>query len=184
ALLAVNDVGGEPGQSMDVGDAHAFLARRATHAPGALNATSTHDSKRSEDVRARLLVLSEHAAEWNAAVERWLPRMRRDRAPIAGRDGLILLQTIAGAWPLVGAPDDAFVTRMQEYMRKAAREAKDETSWREPDEDYEGLLLAHVEQLLTSRELAGVREELHAFMERIALHGAVNSLAQVLLKCA
>lgn len=184
ALLAVNDVGGEPGESLDVTDVHAFLTHRAEREPGALNATSTHDSKRSEDVRARLLVLSEHAEEWNAAVERWLSQMRRNRAPLAVRDELILLQTIVGAWPLTGEPDGDFVTRIQEYMRKAAREAKDETSWRQPDEEYERVLLAQVEQLLTSPELADVRNELRAFVERIALHGAVNSLAQMLLKCA
>ncbi len=184
ALLAVNNVGGEPGQSLDVGDVHMFLAQRARREPGALNATSTHDSKRSEDVRARLLVLSEHAGEWNAPVDRWLPQMRRNRAPLAVRDELILLQTIVGAWPLTGEPDGDFVTRIQEYMRKAAREAKDETSWRQPDDEYERVLLAQAEQLLTSPELADVRNELNAFVERIALHGAVNSLAQVLLKCA
>jgi len=184
ALLAVNDVGGEPGRFMDAEEVSDFFAGRATHSPGALNATSTHDSKRSEDVRARLLVLSERALEWSAFVERWLPLMRRGDDAITSRDELTLLQTLVGAWPLDGAPDQEFVTRVQQYMRKAAREAKRNTDWLEPDEEYERALLALVERVLTSSELATVRSELRAFVERIALHGAVNALAQVVLKCA
>lgn len=184
ALLAVNDVGGEPGESMNASDMHAFFAYRAEHESGALNATSTHDSKRSEDVRARLLVLSERAQEWAAAVERWLPQTRRETTPIALRDELLLLQTVVGAWPLDGPPDEDFSHRIRDYMRKASREAKQETSWLRPDEDYEAALLGHVDRLLTSPELAPVREELRAFANRIALHGAVNSLAKVVLRCA
>src|SRR5690606_23023680 len=92
ALLAVNEVGGEPGESMDAAAVHEFLAYRAEHDSGALNATSTHDSKRSEDVRARLMVLSGRAREWTAAVEAWLPRLRDGVRAVAPRDELLLLQ--------------------------------------------------------------------------------------------
>ncbi len=183
-LLAVNDVGGEPGRFMNADEVNDFFVQRAANAPGALNATSTHDSKRSGDMRARLLVLSERAHEWVASVERWLPFPGGSDVAITRRDELTLLQTLVGAWPLDGPPDEEFVTRVQQYMRKAAREAKRETDWLEPDEAYERALLALVERVLTSSELATVRKELQAFVERIALHGAINALAQVVLKCA
>src|SRR5690606_40447501 len=121
ALLAVNEVGGEPGESMDAAAVHEFLAYRAEHDSGALNATSTHDSKRSEDVRARLMVLSGRAREWTAAVEAWLPRLRDGVRAVAPRDELLLLQTVSGAWPLDGDPDETFRQRIRQYMRKAAR---------------------------------------------------------------
>lgn len=184
ALLAVNEVGGEPGESMDAAAVHEFLAYRAEHDSGALNATSTHDSKRSEDVRARLMVLSGRAREWTAAVEAWLPRLRDGVRAVAPRDELLLLQTVSGAWPLDGDPDETFRQRIREYMRKAAREAKQETSWLDPDEAYEEALFAYVDRLLVSPGAADVRNELRGFVQRIALHGAVNSLAQVVIRCA
>ncbi len=179
-LLAMNEVGGEPEDTADADALHDFLAWRARHEPGALNATSTHDSKRSGDVRARLLVLSECAADWGRLVEEVRPRLQVPGAPIAARDELVLLQTLVGAWPLTDEPDDELTRRVRDYMRKAAREAKEETSWLAPDEAYEEALDRTLERVLQD---SAARATLQAFVERIALHGAMNSLAQVLLKC-
>lgn len=183
-LLAMNEVGGEPEDTADADALHDFFTWRADHEPGALNATSSHDSKRSGDVRARLLVLSECAADWSSLVEDALPRLRAPGAAIAPRDELVLLQTLVGAWPLDAQPDEELTSRVQAYMRKAAREAKEETSWLEPDGAYEKALDDTVQRVLADPAARPLRDALQAFVERIALHGAMNSLAQVLLKCA
>src|SRR5690606_30598238 len=113
-LASANDVGGEPDRAVVPPDAlHTFLAAR-TATPRTLNATSTHDTKRSEDVRARLNVLSELPGEWRAAVERWRDmnaRLRPAAAPDANEEYL-LYQTLVGAWPLAGA-DAEFTERVQ-----------------------------------------------------------------------
>lgn len=183
ALLAVNEVGGEPAEALDAHAVHQFLEERAERAPHALSSTSTHDTKRSEDVRARLLVLAEHAEQWAEAVETWRTVLRSDGARLAPRDELVLLQTLVGAWPLEGEPDPAFTERIQAFMLKAAREAKQETSWLDPDEEYERVLSRTVEHVLHSPAAEQLRSGLREWVERIALHGAVNSLVQTVLKC-
>ncbi len=183
ALLALNEVGGEPERTLDADDVHAFFAQRAGSTAGALNATSTHDTKRSEDVRARLLVLSERPDEWEDAVARWLPMLRSAHARIAPRDEFVLLQTLIGAWPLDRAVDDDFIARIQRFMLKAAREAKQETGWLTPNTGYEQALERTVDHALRSPVLDPFRREVQALVDRIALHGAANSLAQMLLKC-
>jgi (1->4)-alpha-D-glucan 1-alpha-D-glucosylmutase len=187
-LVSLNEVGGEPDRfGVSVDDFHAFNAERAARWPGALSTTSTHDTKRSEDVRARISVLSEMPEAWHAAFTRWVEMNaphRRDadgeRIPDAN-DEYLLYQTLVGAWPLDGDVGEGFVARMQEYMEKATREAKVHTSWINPDETYDEGLRAFIAAILGDRAFV---EDLAAFQRPVARLGMVNSLAQTLLKIA
>ncbi len=170
-LLARCDVGAELRQFSHAPEAiHGALA--ATGASSLL-ATSTHDSKRSEDVRMRIAVLSEMPAAWTASVTRW--RERADRYWTVPPDRVIeytLWQTLVGAWPL---PLD----RAKQYAHKAAREARLRTSWRKPDEAYEQGVVAWLDGVYGDRELLA---EIGRFADEIAPHGDRNSLAQLLVK--
>ena len=141
--------------------------------PRGLLATSTHDTKRSEDVRARIAVLSEVPDEWSAAVTSW--RERAERYWTVAPDRVIeyaLLQTLVGAWPLT-------LERAQTYAHKVSREARLRTSWRHPDEAYDQALAGWLEGLFGDRELVAA---VASFAERIRPHGDRNSLAQLLVK--
>jgi maltooligosyltrehalose synthase len=147
-------------------------------------ATATHDHKRGEDVRARLAVLSEFAAEWAQAVPRWLAQCAR-KQPYAG-DVAILLQMIVGAWPLDLALDDdsrrnAFANRLAQWQEKALREAKLATDWMLPNEAYERATRELLLSLFAPSDQP-VLKEIADFVQRIAPAGAVNGLAQALLK--
>src|SRR5262249_34872232 len=142
--------------------------------PGSLLATSTHDTKRSEDVRARLALLSEMPARWQSGVERWAAmneRQRRDALPDRNIEYLFY-QTLVGAWPL--EPE-----RAQAYMQKAAREAKAHTSWTQPDERYETALRAFVGGALADPAFLA---DLAAFVAPLIAPARITSLAQTLLK--
>ncbi|HEU5074673.1 MAG TPA: malto-oligosyltrehalose synthase [Polyangiaceae bacterium] len=181
-LVALNEVGGDPGHfSESPGEFHAWLRTREQCEPYPLNATSTHDTKRSEDVRARLLVLSEVAERWRAAVRRWRQRLAPTRsssavpglaeAPDAGFEYL-LLQNLVGAWPIDNE-------RMRQYAEKAMREAKRFSSWHQPNEPYEQAVFQYLDRLYRDRELV---EDIEAFVASIRDAGYANSLNQVLLK--
>jgi (1->4)-alpha-D-glucan 1-alpha-D-glucosylmutase len=188
-LISLNEVGGEPGRfGVSVDEFHTWLAKRHDQWPLALNATSTHDTKRSEDVRARINALSELPAEWNAQVNRWAELneslkilVDEDAAP-APNDEYLLYQTLVGAWPL-GELDDAgrrdFSERMQRYMEKATREAKVRTSWINPQEEYDTALADFVAAVLEHEEFLA---EFVPFQRRIARIGMLNSLSQALVK--
>ncbi|HEV2130796.1 MAG TPA: hypothetical protein VGR27_06825, partial [Longimicrobiaceae bacterium] len=157
----------------------------------AMNSTSTHDTKRSEDVRARIHVLSEIPDLWQEQALRWAQmnagkRPMEDGLPIPDRnDEYLLYQTLVGAWPLEELDEEAhagFVERIQQYMEKATREAKVHTSWINPNEQYDQGLREFIGAIL---ERGGKNEfiaELTAFQRPIARMGMVNSLAQTLLK--
>ncbi|MBX3160542.1 MAG: malto-oligosyltrehalose synthase [Deltaproteobacteria bacterium] len=149
----------------------------ASSAPRTLLATSTHDTKRGEDVRARIAVLSEQPTAWASAVERWRARAEHHWGGVAPDRTLeyLLWQTLVGAWPI-----DA--ERACAYATKAAREARLRTSWRAPDAPFEEALLRWVRGVLADEALTG---ELAAFVERLAPRARANSLAQLALKlCA
>jgi (1->4)-alpha-D-glucan 1-alpha-D-glucosylmutase len=173
-LLSRNDVGFEARRfSLSVADFHAKMAERSAHFPHALLATATHDHKRGEDVRARLAVLSEMPQEWSARVREWIERskpLQRDDLPIAA-DVALLLQTIVGAWPVDGA-------RLAAWQEKALREAKLNSDWSAPNERYEAAAREFALRLVDRAETLGIA----AFVESIAAAGAVNGLAQTLLK--
>ena len=142
-LLALNEVGGDPAApGLPIAAFHARMQTRASSWPHGMTATATHDTKRGEDARARLMTLTEIAGEWTSAAARWkilnaphLVTSAKLRAPSVTAE-YMFYQTLLGAWPIEG-PDDSFVERIQAYALKAAREGKEETSWLNPNEAYE-----------------------------------------------
>jgi (1->4)-alpha-D-glucan 1-alpha-D-glucosylmutase len=186
--LALNEVGGDPAAAALPTDAfHQMMRARASDWPHGMTATATHDTKRGEDARARLIALSEIPGEWASSVARWkilnAPHLAVDgemRAPSATFE-YMLYQSLLGAWPL-GRRDDNFLARMQAYALKAAREGKQETSWLNPHEKYETGVQAFLARILdrsVSAEFLGLLETL---ARRVALLGALNSLGQITLK--
>jgi (1->4)-alpha-D-glucan 1-alpha-D-glucosylmutase len=174
-LLALNEVGGAPDRFGLAPDAfHAACAETCRRTPRTLLATSTHDTKRSEDVRARLVLLSETPARWEAAVRRWAARnaRRRRRAGPDHNAEWFLYQTLVGAWPIG-------VERATAAMEKAVREAKEHTSWTAPDAAYEAALRDFVAGALADPEFV---RDLEAFVAPLVAPGRVNALAQTLLK--
>jgi (1->4)-alpha-D-glucan 1-alpha-D-glucosylmutase len=195
ALISLNEVGGTPASTgLAAGDFHRRTAARAAVFPTNLLATETHDTKRGEDARARLNVLTEMPELWRRAVFA-LSRLSaswRQRAskPLPSRnDEYFLYQSLLGCWP-VGADgeplpaDEAFIERVRAFVIKAAHEAKLHTSWIHPNTDYEELLLAFTEELLRGRFAARFREIFFPVVRACARAGAAHSLNQVSCKCA
>jgi (1->4)-alpha-D-glucan 1-alpha-D-glucosylmutase len=191
-LLSRNEVGSNPGVfAMAPGAFHAACLERSKRLPGALLATATHDHKRGEDTRARLAVLSEIPAEWETALGRWMrlnALIRRDTAVGASpspADEVMLYQTLVSAWPLALNADDAqgvaaFAARVIAWQVKAIREAKLVSEWAEPNAEYEGACEDFVKSTLDAgRPLLG---EIASFAARLGPAGAVNGLAQTLLR--
>lgn len=181
-LISLNEVGGEPGRSAEfdpVAELHLRNAEIARNWPHTMNATSTHDTKRAEDVRARIHVLSEIPDEWERQVRKWMrinAPLRRDGVPHPNEE-LLLYQTLVGMWPL---DDDADIgARLIAYLKKAVREAKTHSSWLSPNVDYENALEEFATALLAH---APFLDSFKRFHKRIAFHGFLNSLAQVVLK--
>jgi (1->4)-alpha-D-glucan 1-alpha-D-glucosylmutase len=171
-LVALNEVGGDPGRfGIPPEEVHRALAEAQERWPRAMLATSTHDTKRSEDVRARLALLSEIPERWGEAVRRWVARGELHRPPDPDVEYL-LYQTLVGAWPIE-------TERVVAYMEKAAREAKGTTAWTRVDPRYEDSLRAFVEGVLGDRELV---RDLEGFVTTLVEPGRINSLAQTLLK--
>jgi (1->4)-alpha-D-glucan 1-alpha-D-glucosylmutase len=191
-LASLNEVGGEPaifGAPLE--RFHGRNLERIKSWPAALSATSTHDTKRSEDVRARINVLSEMPEEWNGAINLWRELNHDKKTRVAGElapDGneeYLIYQTLLGAWPF-GTPEGEarkeFVSRIQGYMNKALKEAKVHTSWISSNEEYERAVADFVERILAPVEENQFLREFAPFQERVARAGLFNSLAQVLLK--
>ncbi|MEW5762743.1 MAG: malto-oligosyltrehalose synthase [Bacillota bacterium] len=190
-LLSLNEVGGNPAATgISAADFHRRSLIRGARWPHSLNATSTHDTKRSEDVRARINVLSEIPAAWAARLARWRAWNEGKKAAVHGRpvpDGnteLLLYQTLLGAWPLAEEEIPAFRERLERYLVKATREAKVHTSWLKPDPAYEEALLAFARRILEPGGGNPFPEDFLAFQKVVAYYGALGSLAQTLLKIA
>jgi (1->4)-alpha-D-glucan 1-alpha-D-glucosylmutase len=174
-LTSLNDVGGDPGRfGVTVAEFHEANQERLEHLPAAMLATSTHDTKRGEDVRIRISALSEIPAEWSAAVERWrgFVATHGRRARIDGVTEYLMLQTLVGAWPI-----DA--ERLTAYLVKASREARLRTSWTAPDQAYERAIGRTVSRLLRD---GGFVADLESFLEPIVAASRISSLAQTLLR--
>lgn len=191
-LLALNEVGAEPHRfGVSLAAFHRENQERARRWPHAMLAGSTHDSKRSEDVRARLSALSEMADAWHRALSRWtkLNRSKRrkldtERAP-SRNDEYLLYQTLLGIWPFEAADADALAAlaqRAEAYMIKAVREAKAHSSWINPNADYEAATGDFVRALLAPEPNNLFLRDFAPFAQRVARVGAFNSLAQVLLR--
>jgi (1->4)-alpha-D-glucan 1-alpha-D-glucosylmutase len=187
-LLALNEVGGDPSAKALSADAfHEAMKVRAKEWPHGMTATATHDTKRGEDARARLMALAELPGEWASAVARWkilnaphLVIAGEMRAPSAAFE-YMLYQALLGAWP-PGGRDDSLLERMQAYALKAAREGKQETSWLNPNQAYEAGLQTFIERILDRSASAEFLNSLETLAQRIARLGALNSLSQITLK--
>jgi (1->4)-alpha-D-glucan 1-alpha-D-glucosylmutase len=187
-LLALNEVGGDPSaRALAVDAFHAAMQVRTRECPHGMTATATHDTKRGEDARARLIALAELPGEWTSAVARWkvlnaphLVTRGAMRAPSATFE-YMLYQALLGAWPS-GERDESLAERIQAYALKAAREGKQETSWLNPNEAYEAGLRSFIERILDPSVSAEFLDSLATLAKRISLLGALNSLSQITLK--
>jgi (1->4)-alpha-D-glucan 1-alpha-D-glucosylmutase len=192
-LIALNEVGGDPGHfGISLAEFHESNAYRARQWPHAMIATATHDTKRGEDARARLLALSEMPDEWRAALDAWRGMVRPFLSPVGDHpspdrnDQAILFQALLGAWPLELLDEDdaealdAFKDRMDGYVLKALREAKRHTSWIDPNEAYEDAALHLLRALLEpgSEFLTHFRP----LARRLAFLGMMNGLSRTILK--
>lgn len=193
-LISLNEVGGDPDRFGIAPEAlHRAFAERQARWPWSFSATSTHDTKRSEDVRARINVLSEIPDEWQAALNRWSKfnagrrtEVEETLAPDTNEEYL-LYQTLLGAWPLepcAPAVYADFVKRIQAYMRKALQEAKVHTSWINPNAAYDEAVQQFVSAILDPAQSAPFLDDFRAFQKRISHLGMINSLAQTLVKIA
>ncbi|HEX4732629.1 MAG TPA: malto-oligosyltrehalose synthase [Solirubrobacterales bacterium] len=178
-LLALNEVGGNPGRfNLSVADFHARCAERARRFPQNLLITQTHDTKRSGDSRARIGVLAGIADEWRAEVSRWFELAAPLRTEVGGRaapdptEEYLIYQTLVGVWP--ASPE-----RLEQYIQKALREAKRNTNWVEPNEEWEGAALAFCRALYEPGEL---HDAIDAFVTRVAPLGERAAVGQLLLK--
>ncbi|MFL6538140.1 MAG: malto-oligosyltrehalose synthase [Chthoniobacterales bacterium] len=194
-LAALNEVGGEPQQfGCSIDDFHQENAERLANWPATLLATSTHDTKRSEDVRARMLAISELSDVWRTSVLRWRTLNRRAKktvddaeAPDANEEYLFY-QTLLGTWPVdsSGKPEQTaspeFIQRIQEYMGKALKEAKINTSWVQPREPWDNAMRDFIATTLEASPRNRFLPALFPLAEEIARLGAINSLSQLVLK--
>jgi len=188
-LLSLNEVGGSPNKfGISLEKFHSFNKKRASLWPHSLNTTSTHDTKRGEDVRARINVLSEIPQEWDSNIKGWSRINRRKKRTVNGtnvpdrNDEYFLYQTLVGAFPFDETEYPAFVERMKNYIIKAVREAKVHTAWLKPDEDYEDAYISFVEEILQPSEDNQFLKEFVPFQKKVAYYGIFNSLSQTLIK--
>ncbi|MFC1909254.1 malto-oligosyltrehalose synthase [Chloroflexota bacterium] len=188
-LLSLNEVGGQPDSpGISVDDFHQYNLARLEHWPHTLNATSTHDTKRNEDVRDRINVLSEIPEEWKQRLNQWSEWNLPKKTNLDGlsvpepNTEMFTYQTLIGAWPLYQVEVADFKERLKAYMLKAVREAKVYTSWLSPNAGYESSLTEFVDSILESSKDNFFLEDFLRFEKKIAFCGALNSLSQVLLK--
>jgi (1->4)-alpha-D-glucan 1-alpha-D-glucosylmutase len=190
-LLSLNEVGGSPDRfGMSLDDFHAFNRARVERRPAGMNATSTHDTKRGEDARARLNVLSEIPREWEKQLAAWRrigarAKRREGEAEAPDRnDEYFLYQTLIGAFPLEPGGYPEFRDRLKAFIVKAVREAKVHTAWLKPETWYEDAFLAFVDSLLPADMSGRFLKEFLPFLRRVAFYGMLNSLSQTALKLA
>jgi (1->4)-alpha-D-glucan 1-alpha-D-glucosylmutase len=185
-LLAFNEVGGDPAaRALTVDAFHEMMRTRAGEWPHGMTATATHDTKRGEDARTRIMALAEIPGEWTSAVARWkllnASHLLVDgdlRAPSAAFE-YMLYQALLGAWQ---PDDDSFPERMQEYALKAAREGKEETSWLNPHQAYEAGVKRFIAKILDPSLSGEFLNSLQTLAQRLSRLGALNSLSQITLK--
>ena len=196
-LAALNDVGGEPQQfGLSIDQFHEQNITRQRDWPGSLLATSTHDTKRSEDVRARMVAISELPLVWRRSLSRWRTLNRPfkqiiDDAEAPDRnEEYLLYQILLGTWPTEpfgDMPDDArekYIDRIRQYMAKALKEAKVNTSWIRPNEQWDSAMGNFVSRILEKSPKNKFLPSFTPVAEEIARLGAINSLSQLLLKLA
>ncbi|MDA2919815.1 malto-oligosyltrehalose synthase [Desulfobacterota bacterium AH_259_B03_O07] len=188
-LLSLNEVGSNPdkfGTTLD--EFSNFIRDRSRHYPHSMNATSTHDTKRGEDVRARINVLSELPEDWEKFIKA-SSRLNIDRKKILNdkiipdqNEEYFLYQTLIGAFPFEKDELPEFIKRVKDYIIKSVREMKVHSSWITPEVKYEGALISFVENILNPSDDNGFLKEFVAFQTRVSKYGIFNSLSQTLLK--
>jgi (1->4)-alpha-D-glucan 1-alpha-D-glucosylmutase len=194
-LAALNDVGGEPQQfGLSIDQFHEQNITRQRDWPGSLLATSTHDTKRSEDVRARMVAISELPLVWRRSLSRWRTLNRPSKQIIDDAEApdrneeYLLYQILLGTWPTEPfgeMPDDArekYIDRIRQYMAKALKEAKVNTSWIRPNEQWDSAMSNFVSRILEKSPKNKFLPSFTPVAEEIARLGAINSLSQLLLK--
>jgi len=190
-FISLNEVGADPSLfGSSAKDFHEFMSKRQELWPLSMNATATHDTKRGEDVRARLNVLSEIPREWAHQVRLGNKFNRNKKKFIAGlqvrapvrNDEYFIYQTLIGTYPSMTGTDEHYVTRIEEYVIKALREAQLYTSWAKPHSEYEEACLSFLGQILKPQDGNKFLDSFIAFQQRISTKGAYNSLSQALLK--
>ena len=193
-LASLNEVGGNPARfGVSVNAFHRRNLIRRELWPNSMSASSTHDTKRGEDVRARINVLSERPGDWYRAIRKWRDLNRSAKTRVADRhvpdanEEYLLYQTLVGTWPLYPMnPEEheAYVRRIDGYMQKALHEAKVHTSWVNPNSEYEQAVTRFVERVLEPSPGNVFLEDLRQFQGPIAKAGMYNSIAQLVLKIA
>ncbi|MHB8422834.1 MAG: malto-oligosyltrehalose synthase [Leptospirales bacterium] len=190
-LISFNEVGGDPcAPPVTTEEFHQFNRDRLERFPFALSASSTHDTKRSEDVRARIQVLSEYADRWPEQIARWSRWNRKAHVRIRGMEvpdpalELFVYQTLIGAWPFSEEEIPEFSARIDQYLVKVARESKRHSNWISPDTDYEEGLVSFGREILRTDRRNPFLSEFLDFHQRVSLEGAQYSLSQLLLKMA
>ncbi|WP_159522745.1 malto-oligosyltrehalose synthase [Sunxiuqinia indica] len=186
-FIGHNEVGDSPGfLGIRTETFHQLMQERQTKEPLTLDATSTHDTKRGEDARARLNVLSDVPEKWIEATKDWRILNKKfkifddEREMPTANDEYFIYQVLCAHWPMGGLLDETFIDRLTEYLVKAMREAKVNSSWSDPDESYETETIQFVRNVLS--EKSDFRERFQAFVVDIIPHGIVNSLTQLILK--
>jgi (1->4)-alpha-D-glucan 1-alpha-D-glucosylmutase len=194
-LAALNEVGGEPQRfGLAVDAFHRRNAERQERWPATLLATSTHDTKRSEDVRARMVAISEIPEVWRRSLSRWRTFNRRwkqtveeNEAPDSNEEYL-LYQTLLGSWPLQPFREmndevrGQYITRIQQYMAKAMKEAKLNTSWVQPNDKRDSAVADFIARILDPSPRNRFLESFIPLAGEVARMGAINALSQTLLK--
>ncbi len=188
-FIAHNEVGDAiNAKGISISEFHRHMKARQRGWPRTMNTTSTHDTKRGEDVRARLNVISELTGEWESNVRRWMQMNQKLKTRL--ESGLpepsvhveyFIYQTLLGTFPFNGKPDKPYLDRIDRYLVKALRESKRKVSWRDPDTSYENAVCGFVRYML-----APDHDFLQAFVpfqQKVAWRGVVNSLTQLALKC-
>lgn len=191
-LISLNDVGGKPDKfGIKIKEFHRFNKYQNEHWPHVLNNTSTHDTKRGEDVRARINVISELPDEWGYQLQTWSRvnekfKTRGMRSSFPGRnDDYFLYQTLLGSYPFAEKDIEAYPQRIIEYMIKAVRESKINSNWTSPSLDYEKALTGFIDNILSEENNNNdFLKSFLPFQKKIAFYGALNSLSQLALKLA
>ncbi len=188
-LASLNEVGSDPRPAgIDPLAFHQFIAARREKWPDSMNATTTHDTKRSEDVRARIAVLSEMPERWEASLQRWSRMNERHTSKLDGaavpdrNEEYLFYQTLIGMWPLREEQWPAIVPRIQDYMIKASREAKIHTNWARPDQPHETALREFIAGTMDRQQNSEFCSSFDQFQKCTAFYGMLNGLSQTLLK--
>jgi malto-oligosyltrehalose synthase len=186
-FIAHNEVGDDPGaHGFTIAEFHNAMLIRRKNWPAAMNATATHDTKRGEDVRARLNVISDLAEEWKELVEDWFRMNAGFKEVINGKEvptrneEYLIYQTLAGIWPFEGGSDKTLKERLREFFIKAMREAKTHTTWNDPEEEHENTVIDFLFRLLDAEN--DFYRSFLGFFNRIYPFGILNSLVQAILK--